>query len=124
MASTLSLAVIGLVAGCSSAPKASKNPAEEQGLQAKAPAADQTESAKAGGYDHLTFWQNRNKVSKKMVHEVDTGVLSKTQKVFLVDFKVRFHRHDSSWLNAGTGLGDFLNDAGQRHSDHCCNDTR
>ncbi|MBL7543286.1 MAG: hypothetical protein JNL11_05690 [Bdellovibrionaceae bacterium] len=118
--SSLTFATVGLVVGCSSAPKVSKNPAEEQSLQAKAAevtSKGQTESAKAGGYDPVAFWQDRNKVSKKWLNrEVETGILSKSQKVFVVDFKVRFHRHDTSWLNSGTGLSDFLSDAGQDHT--------
>ncbi|ASD62715.1 hypothetical protein [Bdellovibrio bacteriovorus] len=47
-----------VLASCSSAPKASKNPQEEAALQSRAQkviTAGQTDSAKAGGYDAIPF---------------------------------------------------------------------
>lgn len=109
MKKLLAASALFALSACSSAPKVSSNPAEEAALQAKGKSVIEkgpTESAKAGGFNSVEFWQNRNKVANSFTTDVKPDILSKSKIVYLIDFKVRFNTFFGVGATGGHGMFD------------------
>lgn len=109
MKKLLATTAIFAITACSSAPKVSSNPAEEANLQAKGKAVIEkgpTESAKAGGYNPVEFWQNRGKVASSYTSDMKPDILSKSKIIYLVDFTVRFNTFFGVGESGGHGMFD------------------
>lgn len=108
----IGISSIAALVACSSAPKAAKNPGEEAALQEKAKqviSAGQTENAKAGGYDAIPFWQNRAAITKKYVNRsVENEIFSRSKKMYIMDFKVKFVRAYKLDEQGGLGFLDRM----------------